>query len=162
MKKLLVYEDASGYCRIVSPTNDFQGSKECDEEAINRLHQNSIPSVCEFFVVDPEKIPKDRTFRDAWKKGDKDEPVRVDFDMALEIHRKRIQEACEKKISQLNKALEIAIEDDHLPRQVAITRTKKIIRTLHDMNLTHCKTVDDIKNSVPQELHDVWSFYLVG
>lgn len=159
MNKCLIYEDENGYCKIIVPGGSFKQQWESEENAIARLHQVSIPSVVEFIVCDRERIPKDTTFRDAWRKGTTQEPIKVDFQKALVIHRERIQQACEKKIEKLNAELEISIENDNLPEQVSINRTKKILRQLHELNLTHCKTVEDIKFSVPKELHDVWSFY---
>lgn len=160
MKKL-IYEDSQGYCRIVSSGDGFQQEWEKEEDAIARLHQSSAPTVTEFIACEADLIPKDRTFRDAWKKGDINEPIKVDFDKAIQIHRERLQKACEAKISRLNSEREIAVEDQDLPKQVAIDRTKKILRNLHQMNLTHCKTPEDIKKSIPRELMDVWIFYTI-
>lgn len=153
----IIYDDADGRCRIVTPDDKFQQVTETSESALARLYEVALPGVVEFLVCTPDKIPQDKTFRDAWKKGDKNEPIKVDFDKAISIHRERLQAACERKIAQLNQELEIALENDNLPQQVAIRRTKKILRTLQNANLTHCKTVEDIKNSIPNELKDVWS-----
>ena len=76
--------------------------------------------------------------------------------MSIEIHRNHIKDAAERKIAQLNKELEIAVEDENTLEQTAIKKTKKLLRTSHKMDLSHCKTIDDIKNSIPNELKDVW------
>jgi hypothetical protein len=159
MQYCLVYEDINGYCKIVYPQGNFWDTATDIEKAIQHLHSMAIPHCVEFIACDPRVIPQDVTFRDAWKKGDKDEPIRFDFQKALAIHRKRIQEAANKKIEALQKELEIALEDDNLPKAVAIRRTNKILRTFEDINLTHCKTIEDIKYSIPLELHDVWKLY---
>ncbi len=155
----LIYEDTDGYCRIIVPDPHFQQPKESDEMAVGRLYALAISGVTCFLACKSVDIPADLTFRDAWRQGTALEPIKVDFEKALAIHRGRIEEACEKKIEQLNRELEIALENDNLPAQVAIRRTKKILRSLHELNLTHCKTVDDIKWSIPKELHDVWPYY---
>lgn len=159
--KRLIYEDEIGYCRIVVAGERFQQQGEGEAQGLARLHAAAIPTVCKFLAVDPHHIPQDLTFRDAWKMGDEKEPIRIAFPKAIEIHRTRLKAAADAKIEQLNRQLEVAEENDNLPEQVAIKSTKKILRTIHEMNLTHCKTVSDIKNSIPKELKDVWTFYPV-
>lgn len=161
MNRILIYEDESGYCRLIIPSEKFQQPKESEENALGRLYALAIPAICEFVACRPECIPQDQTFRDAWKKGDCHEPIKVDFEKSLFIHRGRLQQAAEQKIIQLEKQLALAQERQNLPQQVAIKATQKILKTIHEMNLTHCKTVDDIKNSIPKELKDVWTFYPV-
>lgn len=160
--KAFIYEDSQGYCRIVVAQNSFKMEQESEANAIARFAGEAIPAVTEFLCVNQDLIPKDKTFRDAWKRGDVHEPIKIDFCKALEIHRKRLEEACKKKIAQLDLDLDLAIKSQNLPLQVAITSTKKILRVLHTMNLTHCKTIEDIKKSVPKELLDVWQNHEAG
>lgn len=155
----LVYEDPTGKCRVITPCEKFQQLNETDTSAIYRASEMAIPGEVEFIKCSPDKIPSCKAFRLAWVKGDIKEPVKIDLEKALWIQRNYLLDACERKIAQLNLELERALEDDHLPRQVAIRATKKILRNLHEMNLSHCKTIEDIKQSVPRELHDVWSYY---
>lgn len=159
MKHVLIYEDANGYCRIVTPNARFQQPNESDQQAILRLFESSIPGVVEFIACDRELLPKDLTFRDAWTKGTAEEPIQISFDKAMAIHRKRLLEASQAKISQLTDQMSIALEKDDLPQSVAIRRTIHILRSLHEANLSHCKTVEDIKRSIPPELFDVWPWY---
>ena len=159
MEYRLIYEDTDGQCKIIVPDTHFRQPSESDEASIGRIYALAIPGVVEFIVCTPEKIPGDLVFREAWTKGDSHEPIKVDFDKAMAIHRRRLEEAAENKIEKLDKELDIALENDNLPAQVAIRRTKKILRTIHETNLTHCKKVEDIKWSIPKELYDVWVYY---
>lgn len=159
-KKCFVYEDKEGYCHILFPKENYKDTPT--DLDITGFYNSHLSGVSEFFVTEMSKIPQDKTFRDAWKKGDINEPIKIDFHKAIQIHRTRLQEACKRKIAQLDSELERALEDDNLPLQVACRKTKKILRTLHEMDLTHCKTLEDIKNSIPKELHDVWNFYPPG
>lgn len=159
MHKRIVYEDALGNCRVICPDPQFKQEWEAEDAAIGRLYAAAIPSVTEFFVCDIDEIPSDTTFREAWKKGDVNEPVKIDLDKCIEIHRVRLREACQRKIEALGEQLSIAIMEDNLPQQVATKRTKQILATLHNMNLTHCKNDQDVKYSIPKEIHDVWNFY---
>lgn len=159
MKYRLIYETEDGYCRIVISDSLFQQEGESDESAMGRLYAKAIPGVIEFIATTHDRIPTDLTFRDAWKKGDKYEPIKIDFEKAISIHRKRLQEACQRKIAQLDDEFKLAVSKSNLPQQVAIRRTQEILQTLHHMNMTHCKTIQDIKFCVPKELHDVWGFY---
>jgi predicted AAA+ superfamily ATPase len=154
-----VYEDKNGQCKIIRPEGNLWDLVTNEEKAIQHLRNVAIPDCVEFFAVKPNLILQDTTFRDAWKKGDIHEPIKIDFEKALSLHRERIQEAANKKIAQLSKELEIALENENTPQAVAIRRTVKVLRTFHELNLTHCKTPDDIKYSIPKELHDVWHFY---
>ncbi len=155
----LVYEDDKGTLKIITPNEKFQQINETEASAVYRCAELAIPGEVEFIKCSSDKIPKDKSFRQAWRKGDINEPIKIDLEVALWVQRNYLVDACEKKIAQLNLELEKALEDDHLPAQVAIRATKKILRNLHEMNLSHCKTVDDIQKSVPRELRDVWSYY---
>jgi hypothetical protein len=155
----LLYEDDDGNLRILMPSLEYQQPRETEEEALSRLAAGLLPSVAEFLVCRPENIPTDLTFRKAWKKGDPHEPVKIDLDLCLEIHRERLSLASARKIALLNHELELALERDDLPTQVAIRKTKQILRNIHEMNLTHCKTPEDVKHCIPRELREVWDFY---
>lgn len=159
MQKRLVYEDAEGNCRIVSPDSLFKQEWESEADAIGRLWAAAMPEITEFIACSIDKIPSDTTFREAWKKGDANEPVKIDVDKCISIHRVRLREACQRKIEALGEQLSVAIMEDNLPQQVATKRTKQILATLHNMNLTHCKNDQDVKYSIPKEIHDVWNFY---
>jgi len=161
MDRKLIYEDEKGNCVIIHPFPSFQSAWEKEEMALSRLYEVSIPEVAEFIACNPNQLPRDLTFREAWKKGDKDQPIKVDLNRCLEIHRKRLAQAAEKKIQQLDKQLEIALENENTPEAVAIRGTKRILRQIHNMNLTHCKTPEDVKWSIPQELQNVWDFYTI-
>ena len=158
MNRVLVYEDTKGYCRVIYPASHFQCSWETEEDALFRLRETAIPETAEFLCCRQSVLP-DKTFRRAWKKGDTNEPVKIDMALCMEIHRERLRQASNSKISELDLQLERALEDDNLPWAVSIRRTKKALRSMHEMNLTHCKTPQDVKYSIPKELHDVWSFY---
>ena len=153
----LIYEDREGYCRIVKAKQSFQHEFEADDNAIARLHQVALKDVTEFLACDESKIPTDKTFRDAWKKGDQNEPIKIDFEKALSIHRERLKEASETKIQHYRKELELC--SNNIPKRIAIEKTIELLLKMHKGNLTHCKTVQDIKIAIPKELKNVWTFY---
>lgn len=159
LNKRLLFEDSEGYCHIVVPNANFRQPKESDALAVSRLFEISIPNVSHFIACDKDKIPTDFSFRDAWKLGDLNEPIKIDFEKAIQIHRERLKKTAQRKISQLWVQMEEALKSRNLPLQVAIRKTSFILETIHEMNLTHCQTLDDLKNTVPKELHDVWEFY---
>lgn len=159
MQYCLIYEDSFGTCKIIVPRGQEWASFANAEDFIQQLHIIAVPNCVDFIACSIDMLPTDRTFREAWRKGTLESPIIVDFDKALAIHRERLFEACQDKMAQLREDLEIALEKDNLPEQVAIRRTMNILRTLHELNLTHCKTVDDIKRAIPRELFDVWHWY---
>lgn len=152
-----IYEDMDGYCHILYPEQDYK--KEVSVIDLDKLYTMHMGGTTDFLVTVVHYLPTDLTFRDAWKKGDKNDPIKIDFEKAVSIHRQRLQEACERKIEQLNAELQLSVKKSNLPEQVAITKTQEILRTLHLMDMSHCKTIEDVKYCVPRELHDVWGYY---
>ena len=162
MNKCLIYQDENNFCRIVIPKHNFMCAFEDEENAVARFAERAIPDVVEFLSCLISMIPDDITFRDAWVKGDASCPIKIDFVKALQIHRDRLQESASIKITHLEIELQQAIKEQHLPRQIALRKTIEILSSIHLMNLTHCKSVEDIKQSVPKELKEVWSFYEIN
>jgi len=159
MQYRLVYEGPDGICKIVVPDEKFQQIRENTDQAILRLRNAAIPDVVEFLAVKPDLIPEDLTFREAWKKGDIHEPIKIDFQKAVAIHRQRLKEAALRKIEQLEQEYPAAVKRDNKAEQVAIRRTQEALKKFHEANLTHCKTIHDLKYAIPRELRDVWSLY---
>ncbi len=152
----LVYSDELGYCRVIAAHFNFRQPLESEEDALGRLHSRAIPNVIEFLACSPDFIPNDLTFRDAWEKGDKETPVKINIEKAIKIHRLRLKKAADRKIEELDKDFQEAFKSHNLPAQVSIQASQRILREIHNMNLTHCKTANDVKNSIPSELKDVW------
>lgn len=159
MDRVLLYEDNTGYLRIIVPNEKYQQPQESEAEALSRVAAGHLPDVTTLIVCRPNAVPSDRCFRDAWYLGDQNEPIKIDFSKAIFIHRNRLKQACDRKIDQLTKMMALAFERSNLPEAVAIGRTTQILRYLHEMDLSHCKGPQDIKYSIPRELFDVWDFY---
>jgi hypothetical protein len=155
----LIYEDKDGECRIISPDSKFRQVGESYESSFGRIYDKAMPDIIEFIACKEDKIPKDLTFRDAWKKGDKDEPIKINFQKCMVIHRKRLKEACERKMQMLQKELDALDHKKNVPLSLSLQRTILALSNLHEMNLTHCKTPHDIKYAIPKELWDVWPYY---
>jgi hypothetical protein len=71
--------------------------------------------------------------------------IKIDFEKAIHLHRERLRQTAQQKIKQLSIDMEGALRARNLPLQVAIRKTSFILETIHEMNLTHCKTLDDVK-----------------
>ncbi len=160
MQSCLLYEDPSGFLKIVVPRGDKWASLASQEEFIKQLHDMAIPDCVEFLACKMDALPKDRTFRGAWMKGSPKNPIIIDLEKSKEIHRQRLKEACQRKIDELTKQMVLAFEKSNLPEAVAIGRTTQILHKIPEvMDMSHCKNVQDIKYSIPRELFDVWDFY---
>lgn len=158
--KCLLFEDPEfKFLVIIEPKPGFQQEWEWEDNALLRLHEIVIPEICQFLVVSKDKLPKDLTFRASWRLGDIHEPVKIDMISAERTHRERLIIAGLDKLQQLMKEWGKANEEQNLPLKVALKRTMEIVQTIHEMNLTHCKTIEDLKYAIPRELHDVWKFY---
>lgn len=139
------------------PAKDYWKPFELEVAAIDRLVQEAIPDVAIFILCRPNDIPTDLTFRAAWRLGTVKCPIIVDFVKAEAIHRQRLKAAATAFMCELDHAYFLAKKSQNLPQQVAIERTKIILKTIHLGNMSHCKTVDDIAAFVPQELLPYWS-----
>ncbi len=62
MYKLIVYEKEDGGIGILTPTFECFFAHSLDEIAAK-----DVPAGRPYIFVDPEDIPTDRTFRDAWE-----------------------------------------------------------------------------------------------
>lgn len=159
MKCLLFEDPKTGMLSIIEPMSRFQQDWESEAHMILRLSQIAIPDICQFISVEIGKIPTDLTFRVAWKLGDVNKPIKIDLNTAEKIHRENLATAAFKKALDLTKECIEAKKKQNLPLQVALQKTIRILGTVHNMDLTHCKTAEDLKYAIPKELHDVWTLY---
>ena len=93
MSKVIAYirPDDGGVC-IVIPTG------ELSLDAV--LAKDVPPNAINVEVIDRSSLPADRTFRDAWKKGNG--KVVVDMPKARQIHMSRIRAARDKELARLD------------------------------------------------------------
>lgn len=162
MDYCLLYQKEDGSLAILNPSPKYQQPGELDLDAIGRLHAQYLPDILAFIAIKRNKLPADPCFRDAWELGDQNEPIKINLGKCLKVHRQRLQAAADSKIAGLAKELKAAYDKANTPAQVAIQRTIAALSGIGEMNLSHCKTAEELKIAIPKELYDVWNFYPVG
>lgn len=89
--KRIVYTQADGIIAVVHPCiskDDPEGFTE--DDALQRALKKDVPEdATDISVVDLERIPADRSFRNAWKIVDK--TIEIDMPKAREILRTRFE-----------------------------------------------------------------------
>ena len=85
----IIYSNSDGTVSVIHPTGDVE------------LAKKDVPSGTAYEVVEDNKIPTDRTFRNAWVKGDSG-IVKEDISKARDIHKTNIRNARTPKLAALD------------------------------------------------------------
>tara|TARA_R100000697_G_scaffold123370_1_gene155758 strand:- start:41 stop:472 length:432 start_codon:yes stop_codon:yes gene_type:complete len=84
----IIYTNSDGTVAVIHPTGDVN-------DAIK-----DVPSGLSYEIVEDSAIPKDRSFRNAWKQNNK--TIETDMTKAKEIHKAKIREARVDKLAALD------------------------------------------------------------
>ena len=137
-----------------------------EEEALEYILKKDIPARVWhpdykynrqiYRIVKRDKIPKDQTYRNAWRLSDTEEElITIDTEKAIEVWKTKMRVAREPILNRLDTEFFRALEDGDTDRQKHITRTKKLLRDVTQLpELENAKTV--------QEIEAVWPDYLNG
>ena len=99
-------------------------------------------------VVDTEDLPKDRTFRDAWRLDGS-----IDLRKAKEIWRSRIVPVRAARLNELDIKWMKAMESGNVKKASAIANEKQILRDITEREeLTKATTVEEIQEFWPDVL----------
>lgn len=126
---------------------------EPEEAFISRVIAKDLPhDATNVRVVEATEIPKDRSFRDAWK--DEGGAITVDMSVARDIHRDRLRQERENRMAALDvaffKALEDAVQD---PAVQAIAAQKRALRDAPaHPSIDAAATPSDLKAAIPPAL----------
>lgn len=115
--------------------------------------KSSVDTLFQSYSLLPEGVEKAKFFSNLPKKK-----VNLSLDEAKDRHRQRIKLASEIAQEDVNSKLEDAQENAKEAEIKALLSTRKILKTLHRMDLTHCKSIDDVNKTIPKELEYVWGF----
>ena len=118
---------------------------------IEELATKDVPEGVDFEIVPVSEIPIDRTFRNAWKRGN----GRVDIDMpkARLIHMDRIRVLRNKKLDDLDTEDKIATDANDGQRRAEIAQERQTLRDIpQNFDLSVATTPGELKALIPTEL----------
>lgn len=130
--KVIVFKKIDGTCGIVIPTGDVNDAKK------------DVPEGLDYRIIGADKIPEDRTFRDAWTDDNDTETIDVDMGKAKIIHMDKIRRARDEKLKVL---------DIETMKGLDVQSDKQVLRDLpENTDLNAVENPDDLKKIWPKEL----------
>lgn len=119
----IVFKNLDGSVGIITPSPKWQGTLE-------ELAKKDVPNGLEWRIVGADKLPCDRTFRDAWTDDLPTETVDVDYVKACDIKMAEIRAKRDEKLAELDietmKGLDVQDEKQvlrDLPEKVVLPET---------------------------------------
>lgn len=165
MDKVIVYKNDDGSCAIIYPapemfdptsrTRELLKSQEIefenDQAVLDFIINKDVPAGKEHRITTPDKIPTDRTYRNAWTDDNPTDTVDVDMTKAKEIHMNHLRSIRNKKLAELDVAARKASGN---PTELANIDT--LAQTLRDIpqtfDLSVAGTPEALKLMIPDEL----------
>lgn len=143
MKKI-IYTKPDGGLAVVHPVRNThpQPEKLSDEEIVKRAMKDVPSNATDVKIVEEDVIPKDRTFRDAWRFCPQN-GCRVDMPAAKEIHRQMLRDLRTPILNKLDvefmRALELGQPTD------SIVAKKQTLRDVtKDPAIDSARTPDEL------------------
>ena len=135
LSKRIIYTNEEGGLSVVVPAPK-------SKLTVEQIAEKDVPSGVDYKIVDIDKIPEDRYFRDAWKKTSTG--VGVDLPKAREVKMDKIRRVRNEKLKELD--LETMKGND-------VQAEKQVLRDLPDnTDLSKIKTSKELKEFTPKEL----------
>lgn len=141
MEKVIVYDNPkTGRVSVVVPSGQTQLS-------LDEIAAQTVPSGVAFRIVEKDKLPEDRYFRDAWTDENPTDTVDIDLEKARAVHMQNIRQARNEKLKKL---------DIDTLRGVDNQPEKQILRDIpQNFDLSEADNPEDLKNLWPEELKDL-------
>ena len=114
------------------------------DQSLRQIIESDIPKDIEYKIINLNELPKDRTFRDAWKMD-----LTVDMEIAREIWRDKIRASRDKALADLDVPYIRALEEDDKREMQIISNRKQALRLLP-------RVVDLSLYTNPQALKAFW------
>jgi hypothetical protein len=148
MKKI-IYTRQDGALSVINPVRNTHPRLEdlTDDEVLQRAMKDIPQDAINPQIVDESEIPKDRTFRNAWKaNGNK---VEHDMPKCREIHKDKLRQERKPLLEALDVEYMKALEEDDKDKIAEIKVKKKELRDVTDH--------PDLNTALtPEELKKVW------
>lgn len=138
--KVIVFKNNDGTCGIIYPTSKAIASNL----SLEQIAKKDVPNGLSWRICDIDKIPSDRTFREAWTDKNDSETVDIDIKKARDIKAKNLRILRNKKLEEL---------DIETMRGKDVQPQKQVLRDLPSkFNLDSIKDLEELKNYIPDEL----------
>lgn len=150
MKKI-IYTRSDGMLCVIHPNINTYPKREeiTEEEALERAKKDIPPDATNVQVVEPEVIPAERTFRNAWKY--ENGVIDHDIEKCREIHKGRLRALRRPKLQALDLEYMRADEDGDLIRKREIAERKQVLRDVTvDPDIANAQTPEELKAVIPE------------
>lgn len=137
MAQRIIYTRDDGGMSVVIPSPNWKGSMQA-------LAAKDIPAGRTYQIVEDTEIPQDRTYRNAWKEGEK--AIDIDMPKAREIFLNTVRVNRDAKLAELDVEVVKAVEKGE--STTALATEKQRLRDLPatlSVELEKCKSVEDFK-----------------
>ena len=144
MKKI-IYTKPDGGLAVVHPVRNTHPQVETlsDEEIVERAMKDVPADARDVRVVEEESIPKDRSFRNAWRfcpeKG-----CRVDMEAAKEIHKQRLRELRAPILASLDVEFMRSLEKGQ-PTESIVSRKQALRDVTEDPAIDSARSPEELK-----------------
>ncbi len=178
MSKVICYTNEKGFATLVhiapemfdadSPTRKELEAMgyifENDEQIIAWVALKDIPPNTEYLVVDSEKLPTDKQYRNAWVIKDDKSGIDVSLDKAKPLQLDRIRNmrinVFDAADIEFNKAVEKVLnklmgnnpDDADMIALKAVMQKRQDLRDAPAIDLSDVQTIDELKTKVPDVL----------
>ncbi len=162
--KTIVYKQDNGVVAIVIPSSNMFDNSSRDrlqlaeqgllsinssiEDIYKFIIDKDIPKNIEYKLIDPQDLPNDRYFRNAW-----DYSLEIDMIKARDIHMDNLRVLRDEELKALDIPNMIAISKGDVVESARINAEKQALRDLPDnIDLSVFSTPEELKAYIPKEL----------
>lgn len=153
MKKIVYTDPETNQVVIVHPSPEWLAVKG---NTLCKCAKLSIPRGCSYRVVEEDKIPQDRTFRDAWH--DTGDVISHDMEKAKQIHLNRLKLIRNEKLQKLDKDYMLSIEHSQVDKAKQIVNKKQQLRDMPVkalLDMSGVGSVEELKEYTPDILKEI-------
>lgn len=136
--KHIIYPSTEGGVVILTPGSSWSGT-------IEELVEKDVPRGIQNAIVETNKIPNDRTFRNSWEFSL--EEVTVNIDKAKAIWKNKWRDVRKPLLASLDIEFMKAVESGNSIKQAEIAAKKQELRDV---------TNTPIPGTTPEEIKSVW------
>lgn len=148
MSKIIVVKNLDGSCLLINPSAEALQTMSVEEVAAK-----DVPKGLPYRIVDRDKIPKDRTFRNAWTDDLPTDTVDIDLNKARVIHLESLRRLRNEKLKESDVAFMKALESGDIVEQDRLKLVRQALRDLpKTLDLTVATTAEELKVLIPDIL----------
>jgi hypothetical protein len=144
---IIVFKNEDGSCGIVHPTKEG-----LEQLGIEGIIKKDVPPGKSYRILDKDKLPSDRYFRNAWTDHNPTETVDVDINKAKEIKKNHFRISRAPLLAQLDVEYQRADEEGNHVKKQEIAAKKQSLRDVTKVELPN--DLDQLKRFIPSVLTD--------